>query len=122
MDTLRTGRTEDTARGENEPLAAKPGEKPGLAPLLRKDFWIGRGLGDDENPPRRSSGPARVVSGREDSFWSPIRNPNRPTSLRQRLRRGAHQTGSLRSKPVYPAEAGTRNGFRIDKSTSRTTL
>ena len=32
MDTLRTGRTEDTARGENEPLAAKPGEKCGLGP------------------------------------------------------------------------------------------
>ena len=31
MDTLRTGRTEDTARGENGPLAAKPGEKCGLA-------------------------------------------------------------------------------------------
>jgi len=30
MDTLRTGRTEDAARGENEPLAAKPGEKSGL--------------------------------------------------------------------------------------------
>ena len=30
MDTLRTGRTEDTARGENEPLAAKPGEKCGI--------------------------------------------------------------------------------------------
>jgi len=29
MDTLRTGRTEHTARGENEPLAAKPGEKCG---------------------------------------------------------------------------------------------
>jgi len=30
MDTLRTGRTEDTARGENEPLAAKPAEECGL--------------------------------------------------------------------------------------------
>jgi len=45
MDTLRTGRTEDTARGENEPLAAKPGEKSGLGlarQSLTHSFFVSR--------------------------------------------------------------------------------
>jgi len=45
MDTLRTGRTEDTARGENEPLAAKPGEKCGL----ELAEWARQGVEDEDD-------------------------------------------------------------------------
>ena len=66
MDTLRTGRTEDTARGENEPLAAKPGEKCGPVPRLP----LGNEGTESEDEDDRRHKPVCRYQGPYSSPWA----------------------------------------------------